>query len=173
MRQLLLAVIALLLFSCQQPASEPQEEMPDSNMEAFEKNVESVKQFFDAFIRKDLTAMRSMVTDDFTISPPSYGVDSLDIDQWQEMEQGYMDNYTDISFEDEQYFAGLDDDQKPNGDVRVYGNWHFTYLGNSQRGALKYYTVLFFNEEGKINAQMEWYDTGDLVPADPQEDSSS
>jgi len=59
----------------------------------------------------------------------------------------HMDNYTDISFEDEQYFAGLDDDQKPNGDVRVYGTWHFTYLGNSQRGALKYYTVLFFNEE--------------------------
>jgi len=163
--------MALLFFACQpaaeQPAAEaPAEETTDLAMEAFETNAKVVRQYLDHFINKDMDAMKAMMSDDFFMSPPEWGQDSLDTEQWQEREQFFMDNYSEITFEDDQYFAGLDDDQTPNGDVRVYGNWHFTYNGNNQRGAMKFYAVFFFNEEGKINGVMEWFNTADLVPKD-------
>lgn len=172
MKPSLLTLIVLLAFACQpaaeQPAAEaPTEESPNANMEAFERNAKAARQFINHFIDKDLDAMKAMLADDFFASPPEWGMDSLSTEQWQEREQYFMDNYSDITFENDQYFAGLDEDQTPNGDVRVYGNWHFTYLGNNQRGAMKWYSVFFFNEEGKIRGQMEWFNTTDLVPEDP------
>ena len=169
MRPLLITLLALLIFACQpaaeQPAAEaPAEETVDLNMEAFEKNSKTVRQFIDKFIAKDLDGMKALISEDFFASPPEWGLDSLNPAQWQEREQYFMDNYSDITFEDDQYFAGLDDDQTPNGDVRVYGNWHFTYNGNNQRGAMKWYSVFFFNDDGKISGQMEWFNTADLVP---------
>lgn len=164
---LLIVLIGFSLISCQERAAET-EEITDPNLEAFERNTETVKQFFEAFIQKDITKMRSYITDDFIISPPSVGMDSLGIEQWQEMEQGFMDSYDDITYNNSLYFAGLDDNQKPNGDVRTYGLWNFTHLASGREGAVKYYAVFFFNVEGKITAHMQWYDTKDLVPAEPE-----
>ena len=77
--------------------------------------------------------------------------------------KGFMAAYNDIEFTNGLYFAGLDDNQKPNGDVRIYGLWksNMAETGDPQR--LKWYAVSFFNEEGKITQMAEWYDTADLT----------
>ena len=54
---------------------------------------------------------------------------------------------------------------KPNGDVRVYGTWKSNYALTGEATELDYYSVLFFNKEGKIESQSEWYNYSDIVPS--------
>ena len=57
---------------------------------------------------------------------------------------------------------GDDDNQKPNGDVRVYGTWESLNSVTKKPVLMDYYAVLFFNDEGKIYHQSEWYNAADL-----------
>ena len=167
MKNVLLILLALVVFSsCQEKAPAPKEAEVaevDPNMEKFHKNVETTKAMLQAFCDKDSTKFFSYVTEDFIWSPPSVGRDSLPRATWEEAMKGFMAAYNDIEFTDDQYFAGLDDNQKPNGDVRIYGLWksNMAETGDPQR--LKWYAVSFFNEEGKVTHMAEWYDTADLT----------
>lgn len=163
MKKIVLLLTAIvILASCQEKAPEPVTPAPDVNMEKFHKNVETVKAFFAAFSANDSTNLGSFVTDDFIWSPPSVGMDSLPKAEWENAMKGFMKGYTDKKFTNDQYFAGLDDDQTPNGDVRVYGEWNSKFADSGKDSKLKYYGVYFFNEAGKITHQAEWYDTADL-----------
>ena len=172
MKNSLLLIIAILAFACSTPEADyaEAEEAVDPNMEAFETNIETVKQLYNAFINKDFDGMRALVTDDFIWSPPQYGMDSLTVDQWEEAMRGFMENYENIEYTDDLYFASLDENQKPDGGVRTYGNWKSTYVPNGKPAAMKYYGVFIFNDEGKITTGLEWYNTADLVPADEEGD---
>ena len=137
----------------------------DSNsaeMINFEKNVETSKEYFQAFSDEKLDEMKSYVTDDFTWSPPPTGVDSLDINTWHNTMKGFNAGFKEINFTKQLYFAGLDDNQKPNGDVRVYGTWESLNSVTKKPVLMDYYAVLFFNDEGKIYHQSEWYNAADL-----------
>lgn len=137
----------------------------DSNsgeMMEYEKNAATAKKFYQSFSDKKLNEMRSFVTDDYTWSPPPTGVDSLDVDTWSKAMQGFNDAYDDIEFTKQLYFAGLDENQKPNGDVRVYGTWKSLNSVTKKPVEMDYYAVLFFNDEGKIYHQSEWYNSADL-----------
>lgn len=166
MRNFLFLFIGLLLLtSCQDkttpPVAEAVPEM-DPNMEIFESNVATAKAYIAAFCANDSTKMFSYVTDDFIWSPPKVGQDSLPRATWEEAMKGFMDAYSDKELTMAQYYAGLGEDQKPNGDVRVYGLWNSTFAESGKDSKLKWYAVLFFNEEGKIVHSAEWYDTADL-----------
>lgn len=167
MKKVVFILLALALFmSCQEKATAPKEAEVvevDPNMEKFHKNVETAKAMLQAFSDKDSTKFFSYVTEDFIWSPPSVGQDSLPRATWEDAMKGFMAGYNDIEFTDGLYFAGLDDNQKPNGDVRIYGLWksNMAETGDPQR--LKYYAVSFFNDEGKITHMAEWYDTADLT----------
>ena len=137
----------------------------DSNsgeMMEYEKNAATAKKFYQSFSDKKLDEMRNFVTDDYTWSPPPTGVDSLDVDTWSKAMQGFNDAYDDIEFTKQLYFAGLDENQKPNGDVRVYGTWKSLNAVTKKPVEMDYYAVLFFNDEGKIYHQSEWYNSADL-----------
>ena len=131
-------------------------------MKTFEKNVETSKKFYQAFSDKKLDEMKSFVAENYTWSPPPTGVDSLDINTWYNSMQGFNDTYNNIEFTNQLYFAGLDENQKPNGDVRVYGTWKSLNAVTDKPVEMDYYAVLFFNDEGKIYHQSEWYNTADL-----------
>ena len=131
-------------------------------MKTFEKNVETSKKFYQAFSDKKLDEMKSFVTENYTWSPPPTGVDSLDVNTWYNSMQGFNDTYNNIEFTNQLYFAGLDENQKPNGDVRVYGTWQSLNSTTEKPVLMDYYAVLFFNEEGKIHHVGEWYNTADL-----------
>lgn len=149
----LLFVYSLFVVSCDSNAVQIME---------FEKNVATAKKFYQSFADKNLDEMRTFVTDDYIWSPPPTGVDSLDIDTWFSAMQGFNNAYNDIEFTKPLYFAGLDENQKPNGDVRVYGTWKSLNAQTNRPVEMDYYAVLFFNEDGKIKHQTEWYNTEDL-----------
>ena len=137
----------------------------DSNsaeMTIFKKNVESSKKFYSAFSDKKLDEMKSFATEEFTWSPPPTGVDSLDVNTWYKTMEGFNARFNDIKFTKQLYFAGLDENQKPNGDVRVYGTWESLNSVTEKPVLMDYYAVLFFNNEGKIYHQSEWYNATDL-----------
>ncbi len=167
---LLIALIGFSLISCQERAAET-EETTDPNLEAFEKNTEATKQLIDSFIQKDLEGMRSFLSDDFYYIGPVYGEDSINVDAWMEREQYFMDTYDDLKFEDPLFFAGLAEDMTPNGDVRIYGTWTFTHKESGWSGGVIYYSVLFFNDEGKVIRIMDWFNTSDLEPLEPDENT--
>jgi ketosteroid isomerase-like protein len=162
-KALIILAAIVLVTSCKEKAVvEMAEEMVNPNMEKFQKNVETTKAFLAAFSANDSTNLDSFVSDDFVWSPPSVGQDSLSKEEWSTAMKGFMKAYSDKQFTDAQYFAGLDDNQEPNGDVRVYGLWKSKFANSGKDSRLKYYAVYFFNEEGKITQQAEWYDTADL-----------
>ena len=162
---LLIFSLALFISSCQEkaPPAAAAEPAPDPNMEKFHKNVETTKAMLAAFCAKDSTKMFSYVTEDYIWSPPSVGQDSLSRDTWEAAMRGFMATYNDVEFTDGQYFAGLDENQKPNGDVRVYGLWKSVIAESGAQQRLKWYAVVFFNDDGKITHTAEWYDTADLT----------
>jgi len=172
MKNLLFLIIIFLAFSCTQPEADYAEavESDDPNLEVFEANIKTLRQVFDAFIAKDFEGMRANVTDDFIWSPPQYGVDSLNVEQWEESMRDFMENYENIEYSDDIYFASLDSLQKPDGSVRTYGNWISTYVPNGKTAAIKYYGVFIFNDEGKITTALEWYNAADLVPSEEEEE---
>lgn len=166
MKRIILSFAVLSIFlACQEKATTPEAEVVevDPNMEKFYANVESTKAMLKAFCEKDSTKMFSYVSEDFIWSPPSVGQDSLPRATWEEAMKGFMAAYNDIQFTNDVYFAGLDDNQKPNGDVRVYGLWKSKMAETGQEQRLKWYSVMFFNDEGKMVHSAEWYDTADLT----------
>lgn len=170
MKYLFFFSLSFLIFSCQQQATdatnEKSESVEDAGMQAFEANTETVKKMFAAFAKKDLAEMKTYISDDFVWSPPAADLDSIALPQWEEVMTGFMTDYDDIKYENPLYYAGLGDDQKPDGGVRTYGFWRSTYVPNGKEAVIKYYSVIQFNDEGKIKHQMEWYDTAGLTPAD-------
>jgi len=162
-KAILLFTTIVLMASCQEKIQEPEAPMPDPNMEKFHKNVETTKAFLEAFSNNDSLNFGKYVTDNFIWSPPSVGSDSLPRATWEEAMKGFMKAYNNKELTDAQYYAGLGEDQKPNGDVRVYGLWKSINAETGNDSRLKYYAVYFFNEEGKIIHQAEWYDTADLT----------
>ena len=165
---LLILTLCLIVSACQEKATAPETvevAEVDPNMEKFERNVETTKAILQAFCDKDTTKMFSYASEDFIWSPPSVGRDSLPRATWEEAMKGFMANYNDIQLTDAAYYAGLGEDQKPNGDVRVYGLWKSKMAETGAEQRLKYYGVMFFNEEGKVTHTAEWYDTADLTKA--------
>lgn len=162
-KTILMLTVFTSLLGCQEKAPEPTAPAVDNSMEKFHKNVETTKAFIAAFCANDSTSFANFVTEDFIWSPPSVGQDSLPRATWEEAMKGFMKAYNDKKLTNAQYFAGLNDDQTPSGDVRAYGEWNSTFAETGKASKLKWYAVFFFNEEGKIVHQAEWYDTADLT----------
>lgn len=134
-------------------------------LEKFKKNTQTAEKFFEAFSNNEIDKMKSFVDANFLWTPPMSGMDSLSVEQWESQMKLFNDLYDNIAFTNAQYYAGLDEEMRPNGDVRVYGTWKSNYALTGQPTELDYYSVLFFNEKGKIQSQSEWYNYSDIVPS--------
>ena len=161
MKKLLLCVLTFtLLTGCQ----DNNQNSVNSKMSVFKKNTETTKAWLDAFMQNDSTAFFSdkYMSDDFIWSPPSVGMDSLPKSEWEKAFRGFMSNFDNKKLTNPQYFAALDEDNLPDGNVRAYGTWTSNFASNGKKSMLKWYAVLQFNEEGKLSHYMEWYDSADL-----------
>ena len=67
--------------------------------------------------------------------------------------------YKAFRFENRQYYPGVGEDFIPDGSVRTYGTFYGTHKSGKQT-TTKYYSVTQFNEEGKITADLEYFDLG-------------
>ena len=130
----------------------------DSGMEKFNKNKDIADKVFDLFIAKDLDGMLNMYSDDLIWSPANTS-DSLSKAAFKEGMTGWMTEFEVFSFDERQYYPGVDDNYVPNGSVRVYGTWNGTH-NSGAKTVTKYYCVLEFNDDGKIVTDLEWFDLG-------------
>ena len=130
----------------------------DLGLSKFEKNKAIADKTFDLFIDKDLDGMMNMYSDDVIWSPANT-LDSLSKADLRGGMAGWMENFESFTFNDRQYYPGVDDNFVPDGSVRTYGTWIGTHKSGKQT-VTKYYSVLQFNAEGKITADLEWFDLG-------------
>ena len=163
MKKLLLLLVATaFLVSCGQT---PKEAPVNPKMDVFNKNVATTKAWLRDFMENDSTTLFSdkYATKDFIWSPPAVGMDSLPREQWENQVKSFMSIYENKMLEDAQYFAALNEENLPDGNVRVYGTWNSTFAKTGKKSKLKWYAVIKFNEEGKIVHQMEWFNSADLL----------
>ena len=108
-------------------------------------------------MQNDSTAFFSdkFMSDDFIWSPPAVGMDSLPKSELEKAFRGFMSNFDNKKLTNPQYFAALDEDNLPDGNVRVYGTLTSNFASNGKKSMLKLYAVLQFNEEGKLSHYME------------------
>ena len=99
-----------------------------------------------------------MYSEDLIWSPANTN-DSLSKAAFKEGMTGWMTEFEVFSFDERQYYPGVDDNYVPNGSVRVYGTWNGTHNSGAQT-VTKYYCVLEFNDDGKIVTDLEWFDLG-------------
>jgi len=119
MKKLLLCVLTFtLLTGCQ----DNNQNSVNSKMSVFKKNTETTKAWLDAFMQNDSTAFFSdkYMSDDFIWSPPAVGMDSLPKSEWEKAFRGFMSNFDNKKLTNPQYFAALDEDNLPDGNVRAY-----------------------------------------------------
>jgi len=157
---IVLLILTNLILSCQ----ENKQTTENSKMSLFKKNTETTKAWLDAFMKNDSTTFFSdkFMSDDFIWSPPAVGMDSLPKSEWEKAFRGFMTNYDNKTLTNPQYFAALDEDNLPDGNVRVYGTWVSNFASTGKKSMLKWYAVFQYNEEGKLSHYMEWYDSADL-----------
>ena len=60
------------------------------------------------------------------------GMDSLSVEQWESQMKLFNDLYDNIAFTNAQYYAGLDEEMRPNGDVSI---WNMEIKLRSDRSA--------------------------------------
>ena len=156
MKNLIYIITFIALFlSCDQPA--PANLDYDKGIAMFEKNKATANESFNLFIAKDLDGMMDMHSEDLIWSPAST-TDSLSKDEFRAGMKEWMAEF-DFKFVDRQFYPGVDEDFVPNGSVRTYGTWLGTHKSGKET-VTKYYSVLEFNEEGKITADLEYFDVG-------------
>lgn len=153
---IIILVTVMFITSCTPPPLDTS--ALDTGMEMFNKNKEIADKTFDLFIAKDLEGMLNMYSDDLIWSPANT-IDSLSKADFEQGMKGWMTEFEVFSFNDRQYYPGVGDNFVPNGSVRIYGTWVGTHNSGAQTVS-KYYAVLEFNDEGKITADLEWFDVG-------------
>ena len=130
----------------------------DLGLSKFEKNKAIADKTFDLFINKDLDAMMDMYSDDVIWSPANT-LDSLSKAELRGGMAGWMENFESFTFNDRQYYPGVDDNFVPDGSVRTYGTWIGKHVSGAET-VTKYYSVTQYNDDGKIVTALEWFDVG-------------
>jgi hypothetical protein len=158
----LLLVATAFLASCDQA---PKETPVNPKMDVFNTNVATTKAFLSSFMENDSVTFFSdkYIGKDFIWSPPAVGMDSLPRVQWEGAFKGFMANFDNKMLMNTKYYAALDEENLPDGNVRVYGTWNSTFAETGKKSMLKWYAVFRYDAEGKIAHYMEWYDSADLL----------
>ena len=144
------------------PPPPPDTSAFDEGVAKFNANVEIADATFNLFENGDLDGMIANYADDLIWSPPNTS-DSLSKEVWAEGMRGWHAEFENFKFRDRQYYPGVSEgDYIPDGGVRVYGVWDFTHKATGKVLSQKYYAVLQFNDEGKIIADLEWFDQGGI-----------
>lgn len=150
--------IALVAFISSCSAPKEDNSAFDLGLSKFEKNKAIADKTYDLFIARDLDGMMDMHSEDLIWSPASTN-DTLSKAEFREGMAGWMSEFDAFTFINRQYYPGVDENFIPDGSVRTYGTWIGTHKSGKQT-TTKYYSVLQFNEDGKVTADLEYFDLG-------------
>ena len=143
------------------------------NQATFERNVATIRAFFNGFIEQDLEGQMDLIADDLKYSPASYnGNVWLGKDELRQVLQYFFDNFDDIIFieglgrtseESRGFFGGSG--HPPNDDpneINIIGTWTPTHRETGKKIYNKYFCIAKFNEAGKIDYLSEFFDANGI-----------
>jgi len=159
MKNLIISMLVVMVVtSCTPPP--PDTSAFDAGMEKYNKNAAIADNAYNLFISGDIDAMAAGYTNDAIWVGPGLGQDSLPLSAMVEGWRGWHAGFENFSFDNRQYYPGVDENFIPDGGVRVYGVWNFNQKETGKPVSVKYYAVSQYNDEGQQTASLEWFDQG-------------
>ena len=164
MKQILIPTIVSIIFiACQKEDTTSSTAVDHTKI--YEMNVETTKAYMNAFATADSVSLFSdkYVSDQLSVSLAEFGQDSLSKNAMMEYWRTFWKVCRDIEFTDAKYYPELDSLHRPNGNVRLCGTWVGTGIATEKTGKLKWHSLVYFNDEGKIIRQSEWANMNDII----------
>tara|TARA_B100001063_G_C16690480_1_gene516779 strand:- start:104 stop:892 length:789 start_codon:yes stop_codon:yes gene_type:complete len=150
MKKIILLFTILLFIAC------------DSNPK-YESNLAVAKKWVQAFEDANIDLWKEAVSEDLQDVAPMYGMGTVDYETSLQVAEFYINNYTDVKFNDAVWLPGIDTlTMKADGSVRAYGRW--TGISNStgrEFNLMSYHNFDF--ENGKISSTGEYFDATGMV----------
>ena len=136
----------------------------DSNPK-YESNLAVAKKWVQAFEDQNIELWKEAVSEDLQDIAPMYGMGMVDYETSLQVAEFYIQNYTDVKFNDPVWLPGIDTlTMKPDGSVRAYGRWSGKSLSTGREFSLMSYHNFDF-EDGKISSTGEYFDATGMVNA--------
>tara|TARA_A100001388_G_scaffold276771_2_gene265511 strand:+ start:3532 stop:4320 length:789 start_codon:yes stop_codon:yes gene_type:complete len=152
MKKIILLLIGILFVGC------------DSNPK-YESNLAVAKKWVQAFEDQNIELWKEAVSEDLQDIAPMYGMGMVDYETSLQVAEFYIQNYTDVKFNDPVWLPGIDTlTMKPDGSVRAYGRWSGKSLSTGREFSLMSYHNFDF-EDGKISSTGEYFDATGMVNA--------
>jgi quinol monooxygenase YgiN len=152
MKKFKLLLIGILFVSC------------DSNPD-YQSNLAVAKKWVQAFEDQNIELWKEAVSEDLQDIAPMYGMGMVDYETSLQVAEFYIQNYTDVKFNDPVWLPGIDTlTMKPDGSVRAYGRWSGKSLSTGREFSLMSYHNFDF-EDGKISSTGEYFDATGMVNA--------
>ena len=185
MKKLFLSLIAIALItfiSCKESttaeSSEADEttevakvaEAPDYDL--FNSRVETMRAFYKAHENEDLEAISNLLADTIKVSPPNYnGNQMVGKDEFLAVLKDYHDNFENINFTEGISLGDIQEGGWWSGSVypeesasvsaeaiRIYGTWKATHTESGKEIGVKYYSIAWMNDDGKLAQYTAYYD---------------
>jgi len=150
MKKILLISLGLLVFSC---TSNPN----------YETNLTIAKKWVEAFETSNIDLWKEVMSEDLVDVAPMYGMGQVDYKTSLQVAEFYVQNYTDVKFENQVWLPGIDTlTMKPDGSVRAYGTWTGTSKSTGRNFSMTSYHNFDF-KDGKISSTGEYFDATGMV----------
>ena len=190
MKKLILSLLAIALisfYSCKESttadSAEAEEtvemeevaEAPDYDM--FNSRVEIIRAFYQAHMDEDLEAISNMLADSIKVSPPNYnGNQVVGKDDFLAVLKDYHDNFDNIKFDEGIKMGDINEAGFWSGSVypaesasvsaeaiRAYGTWTATHTESGKEIGVKYYSISWINDDGKLAQYTAYYDVNGIA----------
>ena len=166
MKKLILFCITILSIGCNQ--------VPD--LSVYKANQALAEKFLNTYVSPtDYDTFASMIADDIQHQSPMYGQGIVGKEAVYEQAKFYMNNFSDVSFNDAVWLPGVDNESLvPDGSVRVYGTWKGVSNASGKSFSVNSYHYFLFNEDGKVVQSGDFFDaTGMIMAVAPEEEEET
>lgn len=179
-----LIIFALLtLTACNQQKSEESKEMMETTAEsespdyaAFDKKVQIIRSLYKAHEDENLEALRGLLADTLKWSPPYYnGNEWLGKTEYLAALENYHKDFDNIKFQEgltmgDSLVNGMwsgsvfpkDQASSTPDAIRVYGTWTATHTESGKEVGVKYFSLCWINDAGKISQYSNYFDAHGL-----------
>ena len=150
MRKLLIIASVFLFYGCNTN--------PD-----YKANLELAKKWVQVFENEDIALWEEIMSEDLLDQAPLYGMGEVDYATSKQIAEFYINNYTDVKFNDPVWLPGIDTGSMTlDGSVRAYGVWTGTSKTTGRSFTLPSYHNFDF-ADGKIVYTGEYFDATGMV----------
>ena len=188
MKKLFLSLIAIALLSFVACKESTTTEATDSeetiekvaeapNYDLFNSRVETMKSFYKAHENEDIEAITALLADTIKVSPPNYNGNQLvGKDEFIAILKDYHDNFDNITFTEGIQLGDIKEGGWWSGSVfpeetasvssnaiRIYGTWKATHTESGKEIGVKYYSIAWINDAGKIAQYTAYYDANGIA----------